>query len=395
MLSKMHSPLLKHGTIVIVHNLRNRFFLSDYGLQEVPLMVSAADIAVRPYLRRAIRATGIKAHLGSSGPILVDSGGYSLMTAAHAPFKIDDLIELYRYLKADAYAALDLPPSPGDSRKVRSGKWQATLSNLDRMLKALPDARLMPVIHGHSLDEIVSACRDIQRRTDCPPIVALGGMVPFLRGQMSGQHFSYKRANGFSGTGETFLADAISTCRTEFPSSHIHVFGAGSTTTAVALFSLGAHSVDSLAWRRAAGFGTIFLAGLAERTVSSKERLRESRPRLTAKDRELLKQCRCPVCVKHPKIEDKMDALGASYVARAVHNVWTLRAEETAFRRAKAKGYIAAFAVSRISVRHRFAEIITERFQDRWPTESAHRPRRMPLAPRPVVAEGGNPHDAA
>jgi len=53
MLSKMLSPLLKQGTIVIVHNLRNRFFLSDYGLQDVPLMVSAADIAARPYLRRA------------------------------------------------------------------------------------------------------------------------------------------------------------------------------------------------------------------------------------------------------------------------------------------------------------------------------------------------------
>jgi 7-cyano-7-deazaguanine tRNA-ribosyltransferase len=373
MLSKMHSPLLKQGTIVIVHNLRNRFFLSDYGLQDVPLMVSAADIAARPYLRRAIRRTGIKAHLGCSGPILADSGGYSLMKAAHAPFKVDDLIELYRYLGADAYAALDLPPSPGDSRKIRSRKWRATLSNLDRMLKELPDALLMPVIHGHSIDEIASACRDVQRRIDCPPIVALGGMVPFLRGRMSGEHFSYKRGNGLSGTGDTFLADAISICRTEFPSSHVHVFGAGSTTTAVALFSLGADSVDSLAWRRAAGFGTIFLAGLAERTVSSMQRLRESRPRLTGKDRKLLKQCRCPVCLRYPKIEDKMDALGASYVARAIHNVWTLRAEEMAFRRAKAKGRVAVFAVSRINVRHRFAEIITERFRD--PPASPTRPR--------------------
>jgi queuine/archaeosine tRNA-ribosyltransferase len=338
MLSKMHSPLLKQGTIVIVHNLRNRFFLSDYGLQDVPLMVSAADIAARPYLRRAIRRISIKAHLGCSGPILADSGGYSLMTDAHAPFKIDNLIELYRYLGADAYAALDLPPSLGDSRKIRSGKWRATLSNLDRMLKELPDALLMPVIHGHSLDEIASACRDVQRRIDCPPIVALGGMVPFLRGRMSGEHFSYKRANGVSGTGETFLADAISICRTEFPSSHVHVFGAGSTTTAVALFSLGAHSVDSLAWRRAAGFGTIFLAGLAERTVSSKQRLRESRPRLTGKDCKLLKQCRCPVCLRYQKIEDKMDALGASYVARAVHNVWTLRAEGMPSDEQKQKG---------------------------------------------------------
>ncbi len=327
-------------------------------------MVSAADIAVRPYLRRAIRRIGIKAHLGSSGPILIDSGGYSLMTAARALFTIEELIELYRYLNADAYAALDLPPSPGDSRNIRLRKWRATLSNLDRMLKELPDVRLMPVIHGHSLDEISSACRDVQRRTGCPPIVALGGMVPFLRGLMSRRHFSYKRANGFSGSGETFLADAISICRAEFPSSHLHVFGAGSATTAVALFSLGAHSVDSLAWRRAAGFGTIFLVGLAERTVSSMQRLRESRPRLTGKDRELLKQCRCPVCVKHHKIDDRLDALGASYVARGVHNVWTLKAEEMAFRLAKTSGRVAVFATSRISVRHRFAEIITERFQE-------------------------------
>jgi hypothetical protein len=51
---------LKLGTIVVVHNLRNRLFLPQFGLQAVPLMVSVVDIAKRPYLRRAIERFGIK-----------------------------------------------------------------------------------------------------------------------------------------------------------------------------------------------------------------------------------------------------------------------------------------------------------------------------------------------
>lgn len=350
---------LGRGTIVMVHNLRNRMFLPDYGLHDTPLMVSIVDITARPNLRKAIAAVGIKAHLGVSGPVVIDSGGYSFMTENWSNVTADDVVDVYRDLNADIYAALDLPPAPGDDRATRRRKWQKTVRNLDRMLRSMGEQGLMPIVHGHTLDEIAKSCRDIRDRVAQPPIVALGGMVPFMRGLMQRQ-FSYERRNGTRADGATFVADAISVCRAEFAGSHLHVFGAGSTTTAVALLALGADSVDSLAWRRAAGFGTIFLVGHAERIISRKGRLRDSRPRITRKNDSLLNGCSCPVCIVHDQPRQRSRALGDSYIARAVHNVWTLRMEEIAFRVAANQNAVGEFAASRIGGRHRFAKVIRD-----------------------------------
>ena len=257
---------LPAGTIVVVHNLRNRLFLPQFGLGDVPLMISVVDIVERSYLQKAINQVGIKSYLGVSGPVIIDSGGFSFMAGAKNLISLDSVVSLYRTLGADLYASLDLPPTPGDTRKTRRRKWRITLSNFEFMLKELPGHRVIPIVHGHSLDELGQACMDIKRLIDRPTIISLGGMVPFLRGLMSGRRFHYRRANGAIASGHSFVADAITICRTEFPSSHLHVFGAGATTTAIALLVLGAHSVDSLSWRRAAGYGTIFLSGSAERS---------------------------------------------------------------------------------------------------------------------------------
>jgi queuine/archaeosine tRNA-ribosyltransferase len=165
-------------------------------------------------------------------------------------------------------------------------------------------------------------------------------MVPFLRGHMSGGQFQYKRSDGSKAAGESFVGDAITTCRQQFPDSHFHVLGVGSTTTAIAALTLGADSIDSLAWRRAAGFGTIFLAGLAERIISQQSRARYSRPVISRRDEALLKACKCPICIANPQMDDRVSALAQCYVARSVHNMWTLRSEEIAFRDAAAAGSI-------------------------------------------------------
>jgi queuine/archaeosine tRNA-ribosyltransferase len=273
--------LLPSGTIVAVHNLRNRFFLPDYGLSDVPLMISILDIKSRPYLQRAVSGAGLKAYLGVQGPVMIDSGGFTLMARDQVANEVDQLIALYGRIDADMFASLDLPPVRGDDARCRASKWRTTLRHLDRMLANLGERRIMPIVHGHTLEEIAGACRDVRRRIDQPSMIALGGMVPFLRGWMSRTHFSYRRIDGSLGSSRTFVADALAICREQFPRSSVHVFGAGSPTTAIALLGLGADSVDSLAWRRAAGYGTIFLAGCAERIVSKQPRIRASRPPLS------------------------------------------------------------------------------------------------------------------
>jgi queuine/archaeosine tRNA-ribosyltransferase len=354
------------GTIVFVHNLRNRLFLAEHGLGDVPLMISATDILERPYLQHAIRSRGIKAHLGVRGPILVDSGGFSSMSVSHSRTGIDHveaLIGLYRTLDADVLAVLDIPPGISDRRHLRASKWRATLANLDRMMSELPDSRLMPVIHGRSLADIDLACSDVLQRIHRPRMIALGGMVPFLRGHMSQERFTYTRENGDAGSSAEFVADAMALCKAAFSTSRLHVFGVGSPTTAIALLALGADSVDSLAWRRTAGYGTIFLSGCAERAVSSRDRIHStSRPSVSQRERLLLSTCRCPVCANHRTVRDRLATLSESYVARSVHNVWTLLAEERALRLARTDGTLDRFLSARIHGRHRFASLIKRRF---------------------------------
>lgn len=357
------TPVFRKGTIVIVHNLRNRLFLPEYGLRDIPLMVSVADIVRRPYLQRSIREVGLKAHLRVRGPVLVDSGGFSLMASRESRISVDGLISLYRILDADVLAALDIPPAPGDGPAARRKKWHRTLAHLDKMLGALSDSCLMPVIHGRNLVEVTKACREVRQRIDRPNMVALGGMVPFLRGLMSREHFSYRRQNGTVGSSAYFVADALAICRSEFPQAHLHIFGVGSPTTAIALLALGADSVDSLAWRRAAGYGTIFLAGCAERIVSSRARQHLSRPFLSTGDLSLLEACLCPVCSRYSSLGGRLGALGQSYILRSVHNVWTLLAEEAALRSAKAVGTLTAFLTSRIHGRHRFSGPVLNHLQ--------------------------------
>jgi tRNA-guanine family transglycosylase len=328
----------------------------------MPLMVSVADIAERPYLQRSIREVGLKAYLGVRGPLLVDSGGFSLMGSRDSRLTIDGLVALYHVLDADVLTALDVPPFPGDSTAARAKKWRTTLAYLDKMLAELSNNRVMPVIHGRDLIEITKACKEVRRRVERPNIVALGGMVPFLRGLMSRKRFSYCRQDGAVGSATDFVADALSICRSEFPQSRLHIFGVGSPTTAIALLALGADSVDSLAWRRAAGYGTIFLAGCAERIVSSRQRRLLSRPSLSAADLLLLEACSCPVCLRYPGLEDRLNALGQSYVSRSVHNVWTLLNEESALRSAKSMGTLEAFVTSRIHGRHRFSGVVQNLF---------------------------------
>ena len=361
-ISPIKQGLIEHGTIVTVHNLRNAHFLPHYGFGDIPLMISAADLTDRPNLRRSIEKVGIKRFLGATGPIIIDSGGFSFMTGAYTKITVDQLVAIYRQLGADLYAVLDLPPGLADGVQQRSHKWCATLVNFDRMLHLLGRDQLLPIIHGRTLREIVAACRDVRQRIERPPMVALGGMVPFIRGHMSEQRFHYKRLDGSTASGEVFVADAIAACRDQFPASHLHVLGVGSTTTAIAVLALGAHSVDSLAWRRAAGFGTIFLAGLAERIVSTAKRERSSRPQITVADHQALMSCRCPICSTRSHFGDRIEALSSSYVTRAVHNVWTLQAEQIAFRNALTTGTLAAFSSSRVKGRHRFAKIVLNHF---------------------------------
>lgn len=362
-------PGLASGTIVTVHNLRNRYFLPEFGLGDAPLMVSVADLTNRPRVLRAIGEVGIRKYLNSSGSIMIDSGAFSFRSGAFGSITVKDIVEIYRVLGADIYTALDVPPGPSNDSRSRARDWRQTLRNLETLQRIFSTGTIMPVLHGRTIPEIERACRDIAIRLGRTPIVALGGMVPFFRGLLSEKRFFYRRNDGTMAAGEQFVADAIAISRQHFPRSHLHVLGVGSVTTGIAVLALGADSVDSLAWRRAAGFGTIFLSGLAERIISNSPRVLKSRPEVGQDDRNLLESCRCPVCRPCTGFSVRRRILARSYVARAVHNCWTLRAEETAFRAAIADRKVDKFVLARLGQRHRFRRVLQRHFpsnNDKW-----------------------------
>jgi queuine/archaeosine tRNA-ribosyltransferase len=116
--------------------------------------------------------------------------------------------------------------------------------------------------------------------------------------------------------------------------------------------------VDSLAWRRAAGYGTIFLPGCGERTISTKARRRFSRPVLSDSERTILRSCSCPVCRASSGPDGQLAVLSESYIARSVHNVWTLLAEQEELRLAQVNGTVPAFLRARVKRRHRLSVLV-------------------------------------
>lgn len=142
---------------------------------------------------------------------------------------------------------------------------------------------------------------------------------------------------------ELFIATALTMIREAFPRTKIHAFGAGGTRTFPAVVYFGADSGDSIGWRQAAGFGSIFLPLKSQRAVIWNPAKKAPRKLLGAHDLEQLQNCRCPACIPNKSIADKLRALQGSFYNRSIHNAWTI---ENQFRywpktRSKMKDFIA------------------------------------------------------
>ena len=91
--------------------------------------------------------------------------------------------------------------------------------------------------------------------------------------------------------------------------------------------SLGAQSADSIGWRQAAGFGSIYLPGGNQRLLSWKSKSPQPRPLINASDRALLAECNCPVCRPIELLQYRVRRLNGNFTQRSLHNLWVLRRE--------------------------------------------------------------------
>lgn len=285
-------------------------------------MVSLGDAIHRPRLIDRVFCGDLRERLAVTGPIMLDSGGFTMMTKDRG-LRVSDVAQIYSRTTADLCISLDVPTLRGDRRRTRARKYEETLTNLRQLIDCVCSSRLVPVVHGLRREEIVANCQLIGSLISRPKLVCIGGLVPLLR---SAGKQSARRDRAFA-----WVASMVSTVKAYFPSAIIHVLGAGSPQTVAAVIQCGADSTDSLAWRRAAGFGTIFLPSTSERFIRPRDRKRAgSRPTLNTKELEMLACCECPACSEWQQVDRREAELAESYLARAVHNAFVVLADAKA-----------------------------------------------------------------
>lgn len=311
------------------------------ALINAPIMASLGDAVHRPRLIPKVFENGLRSRLKTKGPILLDSGGYTLWRMDDSSLKIERLAKIYEATEADLTIALDLPPSHQDDEEIRLAKYATTLTNLEFLTNSLDPKRLVPVVHGNTMAEVESNARAVSALIPRPLAICLGGLVPLFR--RSG------KAGASLNSPIRFLAKAVSTVRSVFPNALLHLLGAGSPRTVVLAFAVGADSTDSIGWRRAAGFGTIFLPGKGERFVAPAKRQRAgSRPLLSESDLTILSKCRCPVCGQANDLQSRVAQLAACYRARSAHNAWILLQEARGFAEAEARNRVSEYIAGRL-----------------------------------------------
>lgn len=286
-------------------------------LSRSPFLTSLGCAIRKPSLKKTHFHLDLKGKLGLTGLLMVDSGGFALSTAPTSTWTAVDVAQAIGKIDADIFVSLDYPPGAGDSAVMRTKKIKASMRNFARLARKFTNKTIMPVVHGRTISEIELSIRLLASQACNPKWIGLGGMVPLLQHRQTSSEIAAM-------TPEVFIGVALSLVRKEFPRSRLHVFGAGGPRTFPAVYALGADSGDSIGWRQAAGFGSIFLPLRSQRVVKWSAGTAPPRKTLTRSDLDQLQLCRCPICEDKPTIALKLEAFKDSYYDRSIHNAWVV-----------------------------------------------------------------------
>lgn len=280
----------------------------DYLPQLGAVMLSYAEIAARPMLRRAMMDKGLRKFLGLPDHIQVylDNGAFALLRRRQEP--AEDYAEFVRAARPDWWPVpCDYIPAPWMSPDEQRERLHRTMA----MNRAYGTDGYVPVIHASALlEEYVAALRE-EPGLAAKPAIALGGLVPnLLRARQAPPYDDVLRW--------------LVSVRTAFLGKQIHVFGIGGTATLHLVALLGMDSIDSSAWRARAARGLIQLPGSGERMVAELGNWRGRA--LSAGERQLLEACQCPAC-RQAGMNGLRQAGLEGFRLRALHNLWVLLEE--------------------------------------------------------------------
>ena len=306
---------------------------------ELPILTSVGCAFRRPQKLLKMFDRGLRDRVGARQELFVDSGGFVLMGEESDHWSAESVAAIYRKIDADFLASLDVPPLPTDASETRSAKYRITQQNLAYLAHEF-GSKIVPVLHGHNEMELRSNALEISKIQSSPTVLGLGGLVPWL--QRSGSARRDKPT-----TPQRRVKLAIRVAKQHFPESRIHLFGVGSVHTALGVMALGASSIDSIGWRQAAGFGSVYIPKRHRRLLTDRKRDRLCRPVIDDEDREILMKCVCPICSRVPT-EDRISNLQTSFATRALHNIWVLQSEIDDFETATTNGTATDFLEQRL-----------------------------------------------
>jgi len=197
------------------------------------ICTSYMDICTKKKYSKKVADLGLRSALDYDGPILLDSGAYSVMKSGAIPPKLDDYADFIRSLsrQTDDIVAVNLDVI---------GNPTASLRNYERLVgmlgpSVLDRIPLLPVAHFPDSENM------FRKYMDLCDYIGLGGMVPAMRtNKGKAQCFLFMRNK------------VIESCE-----ASVHGFGVGSVTLIPVLKEIGLTSCDWIGWRVCAVYGNI------------------------------------------------------------------------------------------------------------------------------------------
>ncbi|HEC40753.1 MAG TPA: hypothetical protein ENI29_21095 [bacterium] len=288
----------------------NRFIKDIKPFEQENFIFSSADFYGSKYRKNKLLQKGIHNYVDHFGPIMLDSGGYQLITK-NRPFSLEETIEIYRlakFKKNDFGIALDYCPIPTDSPTFRMQKIKNSNENLLRMRDLAPELapQIIHVLHGWSLKELRVSLN----------VVGTERLLAF------GSCFSLM----LKGLRDKIIMKFVNLLRLieEYPDlkeTRFHILGASGANPSHICWYAGLEQTDSASWRRIAAYGKIAFVGVTEISISNRP-VKFGNTKWTEKHDNLLKDCECCVC-DGLSLAEKKEQLSASFQNRAIHNAHT------------------------------------------------------------------------
>jgi hypothetical protein len=150
------------------------------GLATECWMVSLGDAIHRPRLIERVFCGDLRERLSVRGPIMLDSGGFTMMMQNRG-LRVSEVAKIYDRTCADLCISLDVPAGRGERKNTRKRKYEETRANLAQLVQSIDTSKLVPVVHGADLEDIVCNCQAIADILPEPTLICIGGLVPLLR----------------------------------------------------------------------------------------------------------------------------------------------------------------------------------------------------------------------